>query len=106
MQTVTGQFTTDTAAAFKNIGVAALIAWAKSTNGTYQFFTINQSKIGGADVIKGSGGAVTFFDKYQYDNESDNVLEFSISRKMSNLPWGVIMASAQITLRNINNRYT
>ncbi len=106
MQTVSGQFTTDTAAPFKNIGVAALIAWQKTINPTYQFFTINQSKIGGADIIKGAGGAVTFFDKYQYDNETANVLEFSISRKMSNLPWGVIMASAQITLKNIDGRYT
>lgn len=106
MQTVSGAFTTATAAPYKEIGAACLIAWQKTINPTFQFFTINQSKIGGADIIKGAGGAVTFFDKYQYTNETAYVESYSISRKMSNLPWGVIMGTAQITLLNASNRFT
>lgn len=106
MQTVSAAFDTATAAPFKNVGIGALIAWQKTVNPTYQFFTINQSKIGGPDLIKGSGGSVTFFDKYQYDNETANVESYKITRKMSNLPWGVIMAQADITLLNNSNRYT
>lgn len=106
MQTVSSAFTTATAAPYKQIGASALIAWQKTINPTYQFFTIGQSKIGGGDLIKGAGGAVTFFDKYQYNNESDAVDSIKVSRKMSNYPWGVIMASAEIDLLNANNRFT
>jgi len=106
MQTVSAAFTTATAAPFKNVGVGALIAWQKTINPSYQFFTINQSRIGGPDLIKGAGGSVTFFDKYQYDNETANVESFRVTRTQSNLPWGVIMAQAEITLLNNSNRYT
>jgi len=106
MQTVSSAFTTATAAAYKRIGASVLIAWQKTTNASVQFFTIGQSKIGGADVLKGAGGSVTFSDKYQYTNETANVESYTISRKMSNLPWGVIMGTANITLLNANNRFT
>lgn len=106
MQTVSGQFVTDTAAPFKRIAGGALIAWQKTINPTYQFFTINQSKIGGADMIKGAGGSVTFFDKYQYSDETAALQDFKITRKLSTLPWGVVMAQADITLLNGNNRFT
>lgn len=106
MQTVSAAFTAATAAPYKQIGASALIAWQKTINPTYKFFTINQSKIGGSDLLKGSGGAVAFFDKYQYSNESAAVESFSVSRKMSSYPWGVIMGQAEITLLNANNRFT
>lgn len=106
MQAVTSDFTTATAAPFKNIGASCLIAWAKTENGTFDWFTIGVSEIGGPDLIKGSGGSVTFFDKYQYDNESDYLHDFKISRTLSNYPWGVIMATAQVTLNNVSNRFT
>lgn len=106
MQVVSSAFTAAAAAAYKRIGASVLIAWEKTVNASYQFFTIGQSKIGGSDLIKGAGGAVTFFDKYQYTNESAAVENFKISRKMSNYPWGVIMASAEVTLLNGNNRFT
>lgn len=106
MQTVSSDFTTAVEAPFKNIGASALIAWAKTINGTYDFFTIGQSLIGGPDFIKGAGGTVTFFDQYQYDDETAQVESYTITRKLSNLPWGVIMGSADITLLNANNRYT
>lgn len=106
MQTVSAQFTTDTAAPFKRVAGGALIAWQKTINPTYSFFTINQSKIGGPDMIKGAGGSVTFFDKYQYSDESAALAGFKVTRKLSNLPWGVVMAQADITLNNGNNRYT
>lgn len=106
MQAVSADFTTATEAAYKEIGVAGLIAWQKTVNPSFKFFTIGESTIGGPDIIKGAGGTVTFFDKYQYDNESARVKNFKISRKMSNKPWGVIMATADITLMNGDNRFT
>lgn len=106
MQTVSGAFTTAAAAAKRQIAHGALIAWQKAINSSYSFFTINVSKIGGADIIKGGGGSVTFFDKYQYTNETAYVKSWSIQRKLSNYPWGVIMAQADITLMNGTKRFT
>lgn len=106
MQTVTADFETAVAAPFKNIGASCLIAWAKTENGTFDWFTIGVSEIGGPDLIKGSGGSVAFFDKYQYDDETANLRDFKISRSMSNYPWGVIMATATVNLLNSSNRYT
>jgi len=106
MQGVSGQFETDVAAPFKTMGAGCLIAWEKIINPTYSFFEIGVSEIGGPDLIKGAGGSVTFFDKYQYDNETDNLESYKITRKTSNKPWGVTMASAEITLLNSSNRYT
>lgn len=106
MQTVSPAFETAAAAPYKEVGVGALISWQKTINPSTSFFTIGSSLIGGPDVLKGAGGSVTFFDQYQYDNETANVESFKVTRKQSNLPWGVIMASAEITLLNSSNRYT
>lgn len=106
MQTVSNDFETAVAAPFKRIGPGALIAWEKVINPNYDFFTIGTSVIGGPDIIKGGGGTVTYFDQYQYDDETVNVESYKVTRKMSNLPWGVIMATAEITLLNASNRYT
>lgn len=106
MQAVSAAFETAAAAPYKELGASALVAWEKTINPSVAFFTIGTSTIGGPDIIKGAGGSVTFFDKYQYDNESARLKEYKISRKMSNKPWGVIMASAEITLMNGDNRFT
>jgi hypothetical protein len=106
MQTVSTDFEDAVAAPYKEVAAGALIAWQKTINPTYQFFEIGVSEIGGPDMIKGAGGTITFFDKYQYDNETQNVESFKVTRTQSSLPWGVIMAQAEITLLNASNRFT
>jgi hypothetical protein len=107
MQTVTPAFETAVAAPYKEIAPSALVAWEKNENGLYDWFTIGQSIIGGPDMLKGaSNNPVAFADRYQYDNETDAVQDYTIKRTMSNLPWGVIMGTANITLLNANNRFT
>lgn len=106
MQAVSAQFETDVAAPYKEMGAGCLIAWEKTINGSYDFFTIGTSLIGGPDMIAGPGGGLTYFDQYQYHDETDNLESYTITRKMSNYPWGVIMASADITLLNGSNRFT
>lgn len=105
MQTVSAQFTTDTAAPIKLINQGCLVAWDLSLNPTTNWFTIGTSKIGGADLIKGAGGALTFFDKYQYANETARVIDWTVTRKLPQRPYGVIMATADITLDNNSKRY-
>lgn len=106
MQTVSTDFEDAVAAPYKRVAPGALIAWEKIINPTYQFFEIGVSEIGGPDLIKGAGGTVTFFDKYQYDDETHNVESFKVTRTTSSLPWGVVMAQAEITLLNASNRFT
>lgn len=106
MQTVSSDFTTATSATMKKINQGCLIAWNLAPNSSFSFFTIGVSAIGGADVIKGGGGSVTFFDKYQYTDESKYVIDWKITRKLSQKPYGVVMAQAEITLDNNSLRFT
>jgi len=105
MQTVSGAFTTATSAPIKKVNQGCLIAWDLTPNVSTNWFTIGTSKIGGADLIKGAGGNITFFDKYQYANESARVISWEIKQSLSQLPYGVIMATANITLDNNSKRY-
>lgn len=106
MQTVSSDFSTAAAASIKAINQGCLIAWDLTANLTTNWFTIGTSKIGGADLIKGAGGAITFFDKYQYADESAKVLSWQIVRKLSQRPYGVVIATATMTLDNNTRRYT
>jgi hypothetical protein len=105
MQVVSSGFTTNTAANFRKISHGLLVAWQQTINSSFSFFTIGTSHIGGADIIKGAGTAVTFFDRYQYTNETPYVMDWKITRAISQQPWGVIMASATVTLDNTSNRF-
>jgi hypothetical protein len=106
MQAVSATFTNAAAASAKKVGIGCLIAWNLTPNATTNYFTINSSKIGGADILKGGGGVVTFFDKYQYTDESVRVIDAQIDRKLPQKPYGLIMATAQLTLDNTSKRYT
>ena len=105
MQTVSSAFTTATSAPIKKVNQGCLIAWDLSLNPTTNWFTIGTSKIGGADLIKGAGGNITFFDKYQYANESARVISWEIKKSLSQKPYGVIMATANVVLDNNSKRY-
>lgn len=100
------QFDIDTAAPIKKIRQGCQIAWSNTPNVSTAFFTINTSKIGGGDIIRGAGGAVTFFDKYQYTDESAYVMSWNITRKLPQRPYGVIMAQAEVVLNNTSKRFT
>ena len=82
-----------------------MISWDKAYDTNATFFTIGVSDIGGPDFIKGSGEDVTFFDKYKFTPESDNVNSFTITRMGSLIPYGVFTSQAEIELDNISKRY-
>lgn len=106
MQSVSAAFTTATAAAKRDLIYGVLISWLKTINPSVQYFKIGTSKIGGPDKIKSAGtSAVTFFDKYQYTDESAAAARWAISRKLSQYPWGMVMAQADLELINANKRY-
>lgn len=105
MQTVSSGFTTAVTSMVKTIYPSCLISWKKTYTPTTKFFTLDQSNLDGPDVLKGPGGTVTFFDKYDYVNETKYVKNFRITKKISSRPWGVIMATAEIELNNTTKRF-
>ena len=84
----------------RDLNYGVLISWLRTTASGVRFFTINQSRIGGMDIIKGGGTAVTFFDKYQFGDYSQFVSSWSVARKMGQFPYGTIMAQADVELNN------
>jgi hypothetical protein len=105
VQTVSTAFTTAETSNNASLYFGAAVAWAETINGSYTFFTIGTSLIGGPDIIPGSGAAPTFLDKYQYTDESDNIVNYMVTRSLGQYPYGTICANAQISLDNTALRY-
>ena len=106
MLSVSADTTTATSASKRDLIYGFLISWLKTIPASVNFFTIGQSRIGGPDKIKSaSSAAIAFFDKYQYTDESDYIKSFAISKKLSQYPWGIIMAQADIELNNTSRRF-
>lgn len=105
MRSVSSDFIDATMSAIKRPEPMCLISWQKNISTNNKFFTLDQSTLDGNDKLQGSGGTVTFFDKYDYVNETPYVKNYRITKKVSNKPWGVIMASAEIELNNTTKRF-
>jgi hypothetical protein len=105
MQTVSDEWGNKTAQGKRRVGYGVLVAWLRTTNSGVKFFTINQSTIGGGDIIKGGGDFVTFFDKYQYDDVSPFVKSISVQKNIGQYPYGVIMAQADVELDNTSKKF-
>jgi hypothetical protein len=94
------------AADVKSPQPGCLISWKKTISPDVKFFTLDQSKLDGGDKLMGSdSSSITFFDKFYYNDETANVKNFRVTKKISNKPWGVIMATAEIELNNTSKRY-
>lgn len=89
----------------RRLNYGVLISWMRQPATGVQFFTINTSTIGGSHLIKGGGSAVTFFDKYFYLDYSRYAMNFSVSRKLGQYPYGVIMGQADVQLDNTSKLF-
>lgn len=100
-------FEAQTAAPVRNLIYGVLVSWLRTISPTaVKFFQIGQSTIGGPDKIKSAGTAsITFFDKYAYTDESARASRWAITRKLSQYPWGMVMAQADIDLINADKRF-
>lgn len=105
MQTVSSGWGNKTAQGSRRIGYGVLVAWMRTTATGVRFFTINQSRIGGPDQIKGGGDFVTFFDKFRYDDVSPYVASISVQKNIGQYPYGVIMAQADVELDNTSKKF-
>jgi len=92
-------------ATVNDVTFGLLVAWDKIYEGTATFFQIGTSAIEGNDFIKGAGEDVTFFDKYNFQEETGHVNDISITRMSSVTPFGVFSAQADVELDNTDKRY-
>ncbi len=105
MQAVSSKFTDAVSSSAKSPRLGCLVSWKKNLNSAVSFFRLDSSLLDGPDVLKGAGDVVTFFDKYDYHNERSYVKGFTVTRKISSRPWGVIMATAELELSNATKRF-
>lgn len=105
MQTVSSGWAGNIAKPHRRLGQGLLMDWLRTTASGVKFFTIGQSRIGGTDILKGGGDAVAFFDKYSYKNYSQYVVSWNIKRTLGQLPYGTIMAQADIELDNTTRKF-
>ena len=100
MQTVTGTFTEKSQGVLQNLTYKLLISWDKTFNASAQWFKIGTSSIGGIDPIRGESTVIQEWDKYQYTDFSDKVMQ--IERVIETDPpiGSVTSAMADITLDN------
>jgi hypothetical protein len=105
MQVVSPTFTAAVNSSVKKPQPGCLISWKKDIDESVKFFTLDHSYLDGPDKLKGAGGTITFADKYDYVNETAYVKNFRVIKKISNRPWGVIMATAEIELNNTSKRF-
>lgn len=104
-QPVSTDFQDAAVASVNDVTYGFLVAWDKNYDAAAIFFTIGTSAIEGPDFLKGSGEDVTFFDKFNFQDESPDVNSLTISRMSSVKPYGTFSAQANVELDNTSKRY-
>lgn len=102
---VSSAFTDAVEASVNDVSFDVLFGWDKSYDDSATFFELDVSTLDGPDFLQGGGDDVTFFDKYAYQTERDNVMSWEVSRQTSLYPFGMFQAQANITLDNTSKRY-
>lgn len=102
---VTPGFTAASEASVNDVDYDVLVGWEKDYVPSATFFELDVSTLDGPDFLKGGGDDVTFFDKYVYETEKDNVISWEVSRQTSMYPYGMFQAQANIELDNTSKRY-
>ena len=90
----------------RKIAQSFQVAWKKQYQSTIRIFTIGISTIGGPDVINSSGGITSDWNKYIYEDESNNVLSLSYEQELQQPIGGISKALADVKLDNTSGRYT
>lgn len=106
MQVVPTGWTAEERDTTRKIVGSAQVAWKKTFTSTIRIFTIGVSTIGGKDVIGSSGGVISDWNRYQYQDESSRLTGMSYERSLQIPIGGVAKAMAEVNLDNTSNRYT
>lgn len=105
MQTTSSGWAGAVVAPLRTINQGVLASWQRATASGTSYFTIGQSTIGGRDIIKGSGSAVTFFDQYAYTDYTPYAMSWAVQRKTGSYSFGVILAQADVEFDNTSKLF-
>src|SRR5688572_8260801 len=98
MQSVPSGFTAEARASSRQVAQSVQVAWKKDFRVGITFFTIGVSTIGGNDIIPGPAGIQSAWNKYLYEDETDQVIDISVERSLREPVGGVSKALADVTL--------
>jgi len=105
MQTTSSGWAGAVVAPLRTINQGVLASWQRATASGTSYFTIGTSTIGGRDIIKGSGSAVTFFDQYAYTDYTPYAMSWAVQRKTGSYSFGVILAQADVEFDNTSKLF-
>lgn len=106
MKTVSENFLTKIKAPVKQIDTVALVAWEQEIDPDKRFFTIGVSALGGDDPLwNGKSNIFSLIEHYKFTDESARLKSWSLSRKTSQRPWGLISSSLTLEFNNASGRY-
>lgn len=106
MQSVTDAFSVEEVDAVRRIGQSTAVSWKKDFLSSITIFTVGSSSIGDNDIIGGQAVYASAWDKYVYEDESDQVLSLSYERELNIPTGGLVKAMADFRLDNTSGRYT
>jgi hypothetical protein len=106
MQTASSDFTDRTQADVRPVAWRMLASFQKNFDEDIDFFTIGTSTIGGTDILKGSSDVVQEWDKYDYEDFSDRVMQVEYTRSAEIPTSPLTLATADITLDNHDGLFT
>lgn len=105
MQSVSAQFAQLAQADMRPLKQRVMMSFTKDFDPNVAFFTIEQSAIGGIDIIKGNADVVQEWDKYEYMELSDRVLHVNWQNETE--PYlSITMPTADVTFDNSDNFFT
>lgn len=106
MQTIPTELTNIIASKSQKLAHQLRVAWdLNDFLSTITFAVVGTSVVGGQDIVKGNAAAVTEWDKYTYQDETDYVKKFEFVREMGFPLNSVIKSRASVILDNTNKRF-
>lgn len=105
MQVVSSSWNATVSGTNVTLGFGILIGWQRITASGVNFFTIGTSLIGGGDIIKAGGNAISFWDKYLLTDYSDHASSIATEQIQAQYPWGMMLGQADIELDNSDNKF-
>lgn len=82
------------------------VSFTKVLNENTAYFTLDQSMLGGTDILKGSDDLpIQLWDKYAYTDFTDRLVSLDIERSIE-FPYNVQCAQADFTVDNFDKYFT
>ena len=106
MLSVADAFSVEERDSTRSISTNLQVAWKKDYRPGIVFFQVGVSSIGGNDIIQGGEGVTSDWNKYLYQEETDNIMFAAWERELNQPMGGVTKALAEVRLDNTTGRYT